>query len=61
MGGRVSQESPSSKLGIVVVLLRAFAARSRVPPRKVRDKRVSRAAVEVTSDYGIAPIFPGMR
>jgi hypothetical protein len=61
MGDGVAKTGPSSKLAVLVVLLRAFAARSRVAPRKVRDARVSRAAVGVTSDYGIAPIFPGMR
>lgn len=49
-----------SKLGALLVLLRAFRA-DRTPLRRVPAERYSRPAVAVTSDSGFAPIFPGMK
>jgi len=44
-----------------MALFRAFASERLPAKRRVPAERVSRAAVEVTSDFGVAPIFPGMR
>jgi len=43
------------------VLLRAFGASRTPSARKAPPLRVSRPAVEVTSDFGVATSFPGMR
>jgi hypothetical protein len=50
----------SRSIAALQLLLRAFGV-SRSSPRKVAANRTSRPAVEVTSDYGIAPTFPGVR
>jgi hypothetical protein len=51
----------TSKLGALLVLLRAFRA-SREPERLgVAAERVSRPAVKVTSDFGVSSAFPGIR
>lgn len=54
----MTNASLSKKLRTLVALMRAFGP-SRVPARRrVPSERVSRAAVEVTSDFGVAPTFP---
>ena len=50
----------SSSIAVLQLLLRAVGV-STSSPRKVAANRASRPAVEVTSDYGMAPTFPGMR
>jgi hypothetical protein len=50
----------SRSIAALQLLLRAFGVKP-TSPRKVAAHRASRPAVEVTSDYGIAPTFPGVR
>jgi hypothetical protein len=50
----------SPRFAALQVLLRAVGGRQ--PSRRAAPApRESRAAVEVVSDYGVAPSFPGMR
>ena len=60
MGEKMATANSSSKLGALLVLLRAFRE-ARVPHARVPSDRISQRAVTVTSDFGVAPIFPGMR
>lgn len=50
----------SRKFAALQVLLRAFGVRAN-SARTVGGRRPSRAAVEVVSDFGVGPTFPGMR
>jgi hypothetical protein len=50
----------SPKLAALQVLLRAFGVSGR-SARSAARQPVSRPAVEVVSDFGVAPTFPGMR
>ncbi len=51
----------SKRLATFLALMQAFG-RERVPSkRRLPSDRVSRAAVAVTSDFGVAPTFPGFR
>jgi hypothetical protein len=57
----MTRNALSAKLSTLVALLRAFTAERLPSKRRVPSERVSRPAVEVTSDYGVAPTFPGFR
>jgi hypothetical protein len=47
--------------GARVFLVGVFTRKVRSRVRHARSERVSHAAVAVTSDYGVAPSFPGIR
>lgn len=48
------------RIAALQVLLRAFGA-GPSSRRAAQARRSSRPAVEVVSDFGVAPTFPGMR
>jgi hypothetical protein len=53
-------QNRSRSIAALQLLLRAFGV-SRSSPRKVAATGASRPAVEVISDYGMAPTFPAIR